>query len=492
MIDDGDLIDYALGEGDAAQRAHQRAEIAGDIEAATGYAEVRDLVDRMRSLTVVPTGRVPLAVRYALVRRRDLRAVPVSTPRERLRLGLAVAAAALAWLWISVFAFGPSGRKAPNAIGEEFAIVDALPFPRDVGPRVARAPRDVEVDAELASLLDASSLPVGATSFARAFERFASQPVPDGFGGWLSAENRIAHLRAEFTLRFSASARSRARTATGSPDVDDRVARLADTVAARTGARLLALESGPGDVDVAELAIAMRSLLASGSTTEVGEHREIVAACLRLLANRLPQLDGAALATSLSALSELAVAEGGAVADLVATHADRMARETLRRAGDGRPGLLHWRSPLSSLADAGQVLALAPAFGVHGGLAFRARLMIAAHIDERIALHEREETPELTAAMLYGFGDLIDRRAADWSLMLWRPRALRSDYVAMFHVAWGKYPVRSGWADFQRELAGLAALPTPDGIRDSAALLLCLSVNAAAPGVLVGPVSHSS
>ena len=47
---------------------------------------------------------------------------------------------------------------------------------------------------------------------------------------------------------------------------------------------------------------------------------------------------------------------------------------------------------------------------------------------------------------------------ADRMLKLWRARLLLPDYVALHHIAWSKYPIRPGWADFQRELQGLAGL----------------------------------
>src|SRR5690606_37800072 len=94
------------------------------------------------------------------------------------------------------------------------------------------------------------------------------------------------------------------------------------------------------------------------------------------------------------------------------------------------------------------------------------------------------ERPALIAAQLYGFGDLVDRRSADRRLVLWRAKHLLPDYVALHQLAWSRYPVRAGWADFQNELRGLAGLPDPTDTRDAAALLLCLSMNSAAPGVL--------
>src|SRR5690606_9804652 len=103
----------------------------------------------------------------------------------------------------------------------------------------------------------------------------------------------------------------------------------------------------------------------------------------------------------------------------LASAADELARDTLRTPADGRrPAMLSWLTPAQGLADAGRVLLVAPAFGTHAMLAFRARLMIAAHVAERLEARSGSEQPALVAAQLYGFGDLIDRREADRRLAL--------------------------------------------------------------------------
>ena len=69
-------------------------------------------------------------------------------------------------------------------------------------------------------------------------------------------------------------------------------------------------------------------------------------------------------------------------------------------------------------------------------------------------------------------------------LRLWRlDLVVNEGFVALHHLCWSQYPPRPGWARFQRELRGMAALPTPDEIADAAGLLLSLSMNFAAPGV---------
>ena len=121
--------------------------------------------------------------------------------------------------------------------------------------------------------------------------------------------------------------------------------------------------------------------------------------------------------------------------------------------------------PVACLGDAGRLFRLAPAFGVHPTLAFRARLLMAAHLQERIDDSEQLR-PELLAAMAYGFGDMVDLDAVDQELRLWNAAHLVPDYVAMHHLAWSQYPVRQGWARFQTEMRQLSAIATPeDGLR---------------------------
>ncbi|MGA0059854.1 MAG: hypothetical protein ACO3RU_09735 [Planctomycetota bacterium] len=111
------------------------------------------------------------------------------------------------------------------------------------------------------------------------------------------------------------------------------------------------------------------------------------------------------------------------------------------------------------------------------------RMMVAAHVEERLVRGAGAEQPARLAALLYGFGDLVDRDAVERALALWRPRLLRDDLVAVHHLAWSRYPVRAGWADFQRELRWLSGLPSPESLRGRAALLLGLCTNVSAPGV---------
>ena len=113
--------------------------------------------------------------------------------------------------------------------------------------------------------------------------------------------------------------------------------------------------------------------------------------------------------------------------------------------------------------------------------AYHARLLVLTHLQERASRYHGER-PELVAAQLYGFGDLVDRSALDHKLLLWRPRLLLPDFAAVHHLTWSQYPLRLGWAGYQNDLRALAAVRTPDPVRDIAALMLSLAMNYAAPG----------
>ena len=88
--------------------------------------------------------------------------------------------------------------------------------------------------------------------------------------------------------------------------------------------------------------------------------------------------------------------------------------------------------------------------------------------------------PGALAAELYGFGDIIGRDDLDRRLKMWRTTNL--DYVTIYHLAWSRFPVRPGWASFQQDLRRLSARSNPEGAGQAGALLLCLSMNFAAPG----------
>jgi hypothetical protein len=513
-----DALSYTLGEGSPAERAAFRDALQSDLGLAVEIAELRDLFERCREIGtgIEPSGRVERALRRAVSRRVELRGLRRVSGRERLQFALRVAAVALISLAVGVglrAALPRAGQLREGLrgwerifVGPEVALVgEAVVQSASVQSASVQSASGVlrrraearPADPELVELLAAAALPVLEPGFVAEAERLAARPLPDEFRALLSAENRLALLRAEAELRFSPELRAAQRAATGAPDLDDRIRTLAAEVAQRVAVALR--DRSDPRAHTAAIAIAMRGLVAAGSSAEVGPHQAQVRACrARLLAEleelgaAPPPADGtpASAATALrtavlAALTELAVLGDTEVIPRIGAAVDDLARGVLRAAGGAqarRPDLLSWSTPNEALADAGRLFWIAPAFGTHAGLAFRARLMVAAHLQERLEAGAGAEQPARVAALLYGFGDLIDRADADRRLALWRPRMLASDLVAMHHLSWSKYPVRPGWATFQRELRGIAAIPTPDGLRDAAALLLSLCTNVAAPG----------
>jgi hypothetical protein len=294
----------------------------------------------------------------------------------------------------------------------------------------------------------------------------------------LLAMNDLASLRREFKSRFDPLVRRRAILAAGgSAHLEARIADLADDVAVKIEAAL-----GAGKASVQDVSLSLRALLAAGSSKRMGRHQAAVRLCSAYLEGRVAELSGGELATALSGLMDVAVVYGGRLAELVKTHTDRLVEPLRDPDPDHRPDLLHWRTAVGQLADAGHVLRQAPAFGVDAVAAIRGQSYIAAHVAERIALRT-DERPDLLAALLYGFGERVDRDRIEHKLGLWRARDLVPDhYVALHHVSWSRFPLRAGWAGFQRDLRRVSALKTPDSVTDVAALLLCLAVNYAAPG----------
>ncbi|MEM7199478.1 MAG: hypothetical protein AAF628_04380 [Planctomycetota bacterium] len=469
-------VDAALGQDD------QSLPGAG-AEFVLEVAEARVLLEDFRALSTDPSGRVPVAMRYAVRRRNELRGrrgFEGSTWVMKAAQVAAVAAVVLAGLlsW-------QDGRRPRAAIqlGPLSAAAGGLPALEDrvsglerVGSAGSAAPLGPPPPAERRG----QGSPRGALANIDPFTRV------------VAADRDLAWLRLEFVQRFSRQARRRSiELCGGRPDLEDRIQALAAVVAGR-----LEFELDQGTATVAGVALGLRALLASGSSFRLG-HRDTVGRANEHLRRGLNELSDAELATALAALTDVAVVAGGQAADLVREHAERLAVRVMappaRRGHHGAPGLapsgqlrsalLSFATPTGSLADAGRVFRLAPAFGVHPAVAERARQLVAAHLEERLAA-QGDGRPDLLAAQLYGFADLVDRRDVGRKLRLWRPALLARDhYVALHHLAWSQLPPGPGWAKFQRELRELATLPTPRDLGDAAALLLGLSANFAAPGV---------
>lgn len=458
-----DLVGYVLGEGDVRARSAVQARIARELDVALEVAETRTLFEEMRVLRVTPTGDVARTMAREIEWRSRLRGVVVTQGR-RIGVMLRVAAVAAIWLWIGERAFLPDAVETPAPIAQAEAFATA---PR--APEVARTPHHERADFGISV-----EVPVAASAeFVAAWDRVTSQPLPHDFANWLSAENQLARLRAAAQRRASPELRARWRQRTGAADVEDRVAALAREVESRTRALL----ASP-DPEVEDVAFALRALLAAGID---GPRLALVDACRTELAVQVDALDAGRAAVALAALAELAVLETETLGPFVAARVDVLARQAIEAPIDGRrPPLLRWTESASRLAEAGRVLALAPAFGADAPLALHARMAILAHLEERLARTREFEVPELHALLAYGFGDLVDLPVHDARLELWPARLMLPDFLALVHYTWGSYPMRRGWAELQLELRGLAGVATPASLRDAASLLLALCSDAAA------------
>lgn len=474
------------------ERADVPADLLGRLQAARMDASA--LARTMRDLG--------LRLRYALRRRESLRSAPearrIATRRRWREGGRVVLVAATILLGVAL------GDGIARRLSRPLPLGDVLLPPPAVS---GLEPALESMGPDFQELPDFQGLRVaevtGAEFFADLRELMADAGPAAVFEG-LPARNALEALRAQFRQRFSREERREALAASGAdPDREDRIQDLARVVAAELEAQLraadsLPVEESPADEmsfaperSVFDLALGVRALLAAGSSRAVGEHRQIVRdGTDALLAALEAGADDEATASILAALSDVAVVSGGKVSEVVRHHASRLAASTLdfsrgrrlRRADVDslRPALLHWQTRTASLADAGQVLALAPAFGAPAASCARARRLILRHLEERLTAGS--ERPDVIAAMLYGFGDLVDRDDLDRRLKMWRPQLLLPNYVALYHYAWGQYPLRPGWTQFQQDLRWVTAQRGPKVVSDTAALLLTLAMNFAAPG----------
>ncbi|MCA8953918.1 MAG: hypothetical protein KDE27_30690, partial [Planctomycetes bacterium] len=211
--------------------------------------------------------------------------------------------------------------------------------------------------------------------------------------------------------------------------------------------------------------------------------RGALATGTRLLAQRLPQMAGEERVQVLLALIEAAAVERLEIRGLK-TAGDGFVDEILRVDEETwerrRPDLLTGRVAAASLGDAGRALALLPAFGVAADRSAFVRRLVLGQLRER---REHDDRPEVLAAMLYGFGDLLSEPEVDRlvrELRRWKPAHLAPDFVTVQQIAWAVEPGRVGFTLLQRDLRSLVILPDPDGFGERAALCMCLATNYAA------------
>jgi len=236
----------------------------------------------------------------------------------------------------------------------------------------------------------------------------------------------------------------------------------------------------PTSLPLTDVAVAVRAVLASGRARA---DDEVVHGAAERLARALPLFHGGELATALAALGDVAAASGGYV-DELQENGERLLREVLETDVDTwtrrLPTLLTPATPVAQVADAGRFLAIGPAFGIDAEAALLVRMLLAASLQERRDL--RSDTPEVLAALVYGFGDALpraERRELEEKLCTWRAGSL--DYVTLLQLAWSMTPASAGYAEFRRESGIIDTLPTPATVRERAAFCLCLSAPFALP-----------
>lgn len=481
------------------ERADVPADLLGRLRAARMDAPA--LARTMRDLGV--------RLRYALRRRASLRSAPemrrIATRRRWREGGRVVLVAATILLGVALGDGIATRVSRPLPVGD---VVLPPPAVSGLEPSTESMGPDFQEPSDFQGLMVAE---VNGPEFFSELRELMADAGPAAVFAGLPARDALEALRAQFRQRFSREERREALAASGAdPDREDRIQDLARTVAAELvaaelEAQLRRADSPPAEEypadeispaperTVFDLALGLRALLAAGSSRAVGEHRQVVRDGTDALLVALEAgTDDEVTASILAALSDVAVVSGGKVSEVVRRHASRLAANTLdfsqgrrlRRADADldslRPALLHWQTRTASLADAGQVLALAPAFGAPATTCARARRLILRHLEERLTAGS--ERPDVIAAMLYGFGDLVDRDDLDRRLKMWRPQLLLPNYVALYHYAWGQYPLRPGWTQFQQDLRWVTAQRGPEVISDTAALLLTLAMNFAAPG----------
>ena len=474
------LVDLLLGqlvddEADALrQQAGEDPELAADVDS------LGQLLGDLRTLTVEPSPQLGVVVRSSIGRYRRLH-----PPRARrnpffvLVAGVQVAAVAAALVVAALFAESVAFEmREREVLGESVAAASSAE-PVRVEPAVPES-------FALAGVSEPVELPVVPAfldpdvefNLLSTYPFFAWVERTPALEALMVATNGLSERRRDARSRYNPARRKMAiRMTGGSQHLDARILTLAGEIAAKIDRALY-----EGSASVSDVAFSVRALLVGGSTLRLGPHHASVRRCVAFLEAKLPELDGGPLATALAGMMDVAVVSDAPTGRLVGFHATRMI-QALYEEKSHRPPLLNWQATPTQLADAGEVLRLAPAFpGVDPDRAKNARGFLAAHLEER-RLASKTVQPDLWAAQLYGYGDLVDREVIELSLIFWDAKDLAAEYmVALHHVSWSRFPVRPGWAAFQQELRSVAALATPESPTDAAALLLALAVNYAAPG----------
>ncbi|MFN7588280.1 MAG: hypothetical protein ACK5UQ_07185 [Planctomycetota bacterium] len=133
------------------------------------------------------------------------------------------------------------------------------------------------------------------------------------------------------------------------------------------------------------------------------------------------------------------------------------------------------------LGEAGRLLARLPGVDVEARRAGLVRQLVLGQLrSRRVPGNER---PEVVAALVYGFADLLAERERDeleHELLRWRPLHLVPDFATAQQQAWGLLPGRLGFTRLQTARRRLAMLPSPAEPTELAGLCLCLCTDYAA------------
>jgi len=480
-----DPIDLLLEQGTREELAEMRREVAKDPMRALELADTVQFVEQFRHLRTEAGPKMAGKMQDVVLQsERFCRAhFQPKGPTWHLPLLFGVAAAATFWA-LCWFDAASMWRDADQPSYAELAEVP-VPVPdAERGDGLALAPVAVEdadhIWRESVRMIQQRLAIEQSDHLRRAFERGLFDDR-DELGEWLDPANAVTMMRLGHELRGSADLRAAALREQGAlAEVDDRVQDLAEDLADELMQRSLGRGSEALTANLVDVAWGMRALIGAGSTkTRVDALRR----CGSWLAESLPQVHDERLVVALSGLVELAAISGQNF-ESVAAHGQRLVDEVLEADEENwqrrRPALLSGRVPPGVLGEAGRVLAHLPAFGIDAQRCTLVRQLVLGRLREQRS--QGQDRPEVLAAMVYGFSDLLDegrneRDRLAWTLQRWKPALLAPDYATVQQIAWSLSPGSRGHTRMQRELRQLAVLPAPDGLRDRAAFCLCLATN---------------
>jgi hypothetical protein len=477
-----DALELVLQQGSEAQRAATRQRLADDPLLAIELAEARMLVEEFRTLRTEPSRRYDRLLRQLDARaERSRPAKPGLFGRRWTGPLLAAAAAVLAF--VGLRAADPLGcLRTDESLHDPVAVAvpqhsQERPVPELVVP-VHIETRDEVLFADAVEAmrrqLDGQASPL----LREALEVGLRRDVQ--LDGWVLPRNALALMRRDHELRGDASVRQQElRRRGGAPDTDLRAQELADRIAAGL---MAAFDGAAPAPSLDEVGLGLRALVAAGPG-DVARH----AALLRggdWLAQRLPEWSGARLVAALSALVEVAAVTDGH-RDALAAHGRRLVDDVLRRDQQNwersLPELVGNHVAAGVLGEAGRLLARLPGVEVEARRAGLVRQLVLGQLrSRRVPSNER---PEVVAALVYGFADLLaeaERDELEHELLRWRPLHLVPDFATAQQQAWGLLPGRLGFTRLQTARRRLAMLPSPAELAELAGLCLCLCTDYAA------------